>query len=97
MVIHDQSVDRTSGGSGEVAEISVDKLKELNFGTEADPQEFLLLDELLDLLDAYPGRKILIETMHPSPFGDRLDQAIAEVLRARGMEADERVYLISPP
>ncbi|GAA1165168.1 putative glycerophosphoryl diester phosphodiesterase 1 [Corynebacterium glaucum] len=95
VVIHDQTVDRTSDGSGEVAEMGVDKLKELNFGTQSDPQELLLLDELLDLLDAHPGKMILIETKHPSPFGDRLEQAVADVLRARGMDSDERVQLIS--
>lgn len=95
VVIHDLTVDRTSNGSGEVAQLLVDDLKQLNIGTDDDPQEIMLLDELLDLLDEYPGKHILIETKHPSPFGAALEEAVAQVLRARGMEADERVHLIS--
>lgn len=95
VVIHDLTVDRTSNGSGEVGQMLLDELKQLNVGTEDDPQEIMLLDELLDLLDAYPGKHILIETKHPSPFGAALEEAVAGVLRSRGMEADGRVHLIS--
>lgn len=95
VVIHDLTVDRTSNGCGEVAQLLVDELKQLNIGTDDDPQEIMLLDELLDLLDEYPGKHILIETKHPSPFDAALEKAVAQVLRARGMEADERVHLIS--
>ena len=95
VVIHDLTVDRTSDGSGEVAQMPFDELRQLNIGTEEDPQQIMLLDELLDLLDQYPGKHILIETKHPSPFGAALEEAVADVLRSRGMEADERVHLIS--
>ena len=95
VVIHDLTVDRTSDGSGEVAQMPFDELRQLNIGTEEDPQQIMLLDELLDLLDQYPGKHILIETKHPSPFGAALEEAVADVLRANGMEADERVHLIS--
>lgn len=95
VVIHDLTVDRTSNGSGEVAQMPIDELRALNVGTEDDPQQIMLLDELLDLVDQYPGKHILIETKHPSPFGAALEEAVADVLRARGMEADERVHLIS--
>ena len=95
VVIHDLTVDRTSDGSGEVAQMPLDELRQLNIGTEDDPQQIMLLDELLDLLEQYPGKHILIETKHPSPFGAALEEAVADVLRGRGMEADERVHLIS--
>lgn len=95
VVIHDLTVDRTSNGSGEVAQMRIDELRQLNVGTEEDPQQIMLLDELLDLLDQYPGKHILIETKHPSPFGAALEEAVADVLRARGMDEDERVHLIS--
>lgn len=95
VVIHDQSVDRTSDGTGEVAEMTLEELRELNFGTPEDPQTIMTLEELLQLLDEYPGKHILIETKHPSPFGERLEAAVADVLRARGMESDARVHLIS--
>lgn len=95
VVIHDLTVDRTSDGSGEVAQMPLDELRQLNIGTDDDPQQIMLLDELLTLLDQYPGKHILIETKHPSPFGTALEEAVAEVLRSRGMDADERVHLIS--
>lgn len=95
VVIHDLTVDRTSDGSGEVGQMTLDELRQLNVGTEDDPQQILQLDELLDLLEQYPGKHILIETKHPSPFGPALEEAVARVLRARGMERDPRVHLIS--
>ncbi|MET3944612.1 glycerophosphodiester phosphodiesterase [Corynebacterium ureicelerivorans] len=95
VVIHDLTVDRTSDGSGEVGQMTLDELRQLNVGTEDDPQQIMQLDELLDLLEQYPGKHILIETKHPSPFGPALEEAVARVLRARGMERDPRVHLIS--
>ena len=75
--------------------LSEDELRRLNVGTEHDPQQIMTLDELLDLVCEHPGKHILIETKHPSPFGAALEEAVARVLRARGLEADERVHLIS--
>lgn len=95
VVIHDLSVDRTSDGTGEVGDMTLDELRRLNVGTERDPQQIMTLDELLDLVCEHPGKHILIETKHPSPFGAALEEAVARVLRARGLEADERVHLIS--
>ena len=95
VVIHDLTVDRTSDGTGEVAQMTIDELRMLNVGTDDDPQQIMLLDELLDLLDRYPGKHILIETKHPSPFGEALEEAVADVLHSRGMERDPRVHLIS--
>ena len=95
MVIHDQTVDRTSNGSGAVADMTLSQLVRLNFGTAEDPQTIMTLSELLALVNAYPGKHILIETKHPSPFGEKLEIAVAEVLRSIGMDTDERVHLIS--
>lgn len=94
VVIHDQSVDRTSDGTGEVGEMTLSQLRALNFGTAEDPQQIMTLGELLKLIDA-SGKHLLIETKHPSPFGPRLEEAVADVLREHGMESDERIHLIS--
>ena len=95
MVIHDQTVDRTSDGTGSVGDMTLDELRTLNFGTDKVPQRILLLDELVDLIESYPGKQLLIETKHPSPFGARLEESVAEVLRNRHLDADPRFSLIS--
>ena len=95
MVIHDQTVDRTSDGTGSVGDMTLEELRTLNFGTDKVPQRILLLDELVDLIESYPGKQLLIETKHPSPFGARLEESVAEVLRNRHLDADPRFSLIS--
>lgn len=95
MVIHDQHVDRTSNGSGAVADLDLAELKQLNIGSADDPQEIMLLSELIDLVDAYPGKHLFIETKHPSPYGARLEEAVAEALTAAGYHTDPRFHLIS--
>ncbi|OFQ55382.1 glycerophosphodiester phosphodiesterase [Corynebacterium sp. HMSC074H12] len=95
VVIHDQTVDRTSDGTGSVGDMTLEELRTLNFGTDEDPQRILLLDELVDLIESYPGKQLLIETKHPSPFGARLEESVAEVLRNRHLDADPRFSLIS--
>lgn len=95
VVIHDQTVDRTSDGTGSVGDMTLEELRTLNFGTHEDPQRILLLDELVDLIESYPGKQLLIETKHPSPFGARLEESVAEVLRNRHLDADPRFNLIS--
>lgn len=95
VVIHDQTVDRTSAGSGAVGDMTLGELRALNVGTAEDPQRIMLLDELLDLVESYPGKQLLIETKHPSPFGARLEESVAEVLHNRQLDADPRFSLIS--
>lgn len=95
VVIHDQTVDRTSDGTGSVGDMTLEELRTLNFGTHEEPQRILLLDELVDLIESYPGKQLLIETKHPSPFGARLEESVAEVLRNRHLDADPRFSLIS--
>ncbi|QRP61031.1 glycerophosphodiester phosphodiesterase [Corynebacterium minutissimum] len=95
VVIHDQTVDRTSDGSGAVGDMTLKELRALNVGTTEDPQRIMRLDELLDLVESYPGKQLLIETKHPSPFGARLEESVAEVLRNRRLDADPRFSLIS--
>lgn len=54
MVIHDSTVDRTSDGSGRVAEMTRSEIKELDAGSWFDEtfrgQRFLTLQETLDLM-----------------------------------------------
>lgn len=95
VVIHDLTVDRTSDGTGAVGDMDLAQLRTLNFGTARDPQQIMLLDELLELVAAHPGKRLFIETKHPSPFGAKLEDAVAELVRARGMDTGEQVTCIS--
>lgn len=55
IVIHDATVDRTSDGSGRVAEMTLSEIKALDAGSWFDEafrgQRFLTLQETLDLMD----------------------------------------------
>lgn len=100
VLLHDQTVDRTSDGSGPVGEWTLARLRELDWGSwrsfgipgdsaidEVDAHRMLTLGELIELMLA-AGRPLdlAIETKHPSPFGNTLEDAVlAELAR---VEAD---------
>lgn len=95
VLLHDSTVDRTSNGTGAVAEMTLAELRELDFSSwkgadvpdefGASSQQFLTLNELIDLL-LNAGRPIglTIEFKHPNPFGDRLEEETLKLLLARG-------------
>ncbi|WP_232667375.1 glycerophosphodiester phosphodiesterase family protein [Pseudonocardia sp. TRM90224] len=96
--LHDPTVDRTSDGSGAVAELTAAQLRALDvsswkgvpvpaaYGTPAE--QLLTLSELLTILRG-AGREvgIAIELKHPSPFGRALEDAVLAQLRASGWDA----------
>lgn len=98
VLLHDDDLDRTSDGTGPVAEKTLEELRELDFhswkGAVIPPEfgaaseQFLTLEELLDILEG-AGREIglAIEFKHPSPFGFRLEEKTLELLTGRGWEA----------
>ncbi len=97
--IHDHTLDRTSNGSGPVAEHTLEQLRETDFGSWSDwtvpegssvsaddAHGILTLGELLDLmLEAGKGMHLAVETKHPSPAGGKLDEAVARILREKGL------------
>ncbi|MDP5226373.1 MULTISPECIES: glycerophosphodiester phosphodiesterase family protein [Arthrobacter] len=98
VLLHDTDLDRTSTGTGPVAEKTLAELRELDFhswkGATVPPEfgaaseQFLTLDELLDILGG-AGREmgLAIEFKHPSPFGFRLEEKTLELLERRGWDA----------
>lgn len=98
VLLHDPNLDRTSNGTGAVADRTLEELRELDFSSWKGariPAEFggvsqqlLTLPELLDIL-AGTGRDVglAIELKHPSPYQLRLEDTVLEVLEARGWEA----------
>lgn len=95
VVHHDNFINRTSNGAGRVAKMDFADLRTFNFGTKNDPQQILLLDELLDILSDYPDKHIYIETKHPTRYGPEVDEQTLRTLWYRGMKEDPRVHLIS--
>ena len=97
VLLHDATLDRTSDGTGQVADRTLEELRRLDFSSwkgaripdvyGARSEQLLTLPELLDILRA-AGRGIglAIELKHPSPYQLGLEDRVLEVLRAEGWD-----------
>jgi glycerophosphoryl diester phosphodiesterase len=97
VLLHDANLDRTSDGTGPVADRTLDELRLLDFSSWKGariPLEYggkfdqlLTLPELLDILRA-AGRDIglAIELKHPSPYLLQLEDRVLEVLATEGWD-----------
>jgi glycerophosphoryl diester phosphodiesterase len=98
ILLHDANLDRTSDGTGPVAERTLRELRRLDFSSwkgvripemyGARSEQFLTLPELLEILRG-AGRPVglAIELKHPSPYQLKLEDRVLEVLRAEGWDA----------
>jgi glycerophosphoryl diester phosphodiesterase len=100
VLLHDANLDRTSDGTGPVADRTLHELRSLDFSSWKGvriPEEyggiadqFLTLGELLDILrNAGRPVELAIELKHPSPFQLRLEDRVLEVLRIQGWTPDD--------
>jgi glycerophosphoryl diester phosphodiesterase len=97
VLLHDANLDRTSDGTGPVADRTLRELRQLDFSSWRGSRipaeyggastQFLTLSELLEILLA-AGRAIglAIELKHPSPYQLRLEDGVLGVLRAEGWD-----------
>ncbi|MBT2538347.1 glycerophosphodiester phosphodiesterase family protein [Arthrobacter sp. ISL-69] len=97
VLLHDANLDRTSDGTGPVADRTLDELRLLDFSSWKGariPLEYggkfdqlLTLPDLLDILRA-AGREIglAIEFKHPSPYLLALEDRVLEVLASEGWD-----------
>lgn len=97
--IHDTTLDRTSSGTGDVSDHSLQRLRELDFsswkGVNIPPEfggiadQLLTLGELIDLLRE-DGRELelAIELKHPSPFGLKLEDRLIAFLMREGYDPE---------
>ncbi len=97
VLLHDANLDRTSDGTGPVADRTLRELHRLDFSSWKGARipaeyggtstQFLTLPELLDILRA-AGREIglAIELKHPSPFLLKLEDRVLEILTAEGWD-----------
>jgi glycerophosphoryl diester phosphodiesterase len=97
VLLHDANLDRTSDGTGPVAERTLRELRHLDFSSwkgvripemyGARSEQLLTLPELLEILRG-AGRpvKLAIELKHPSPYQLKLEDRVLEVLRSDGWD-----------
>jgi glycerophosphoryl diester phosphodiesterase len=105
IVIHDETVDRTTDGKGRVADLTTSQLKALDAGKWFDPrfagERLPLLGEVLARMN---GRApVLIELKHVAKDGEveaaRAERLVArclELVRAQGMEKRVRFHTFYP-
>lgn len=84
VVIHDETVDRTSEGSGAVAELTLAELKALDFGyrfTRDGGQSFpfrgqgVRISTLTELLETFPNTVVTVE-IKPSPSREHVPETL---------------------
>lgn len=88
VVVHDERVDRTSDGQGEVSKMSLDELRELSFGAWFSPEfageRIPTLDETLDLLVA--GRCVpMVEIKGKTKLQPDVAERVARLLARHGI------------
>lgn len=97
VVIHDDTVDRTTDGTGEVAQMSWDQLKDLDAGGWFDPR---FAGEPLPTLDrvfqAVPGDTVVLVEMKTGDDKGSLPRAVAEAIRKAGRAQSTIVISFDP-
>jgi len=88
VVIHDQTVDRTTDGTGRVGELTLDALRRLDagshFGPEFAGEPVPTLEEVFAAVGAH--LPINVELTNYASLRDRLPEKVAELVRRHGLE-----------
>ncbi len=93
VVMHDFAVSRTTNGSGEIRDLTLVELKQLNaaakfFGGSAPPQPVPTLAELLDLVKGKAGIQIEIKVGAGNARYPGIERKVIDLVNARGMAND---------
>ncbi|TCK00870.1 glycerophosphodiester phosphodiesterase [Nocardia alba] len=85
--VHDRTVDRTADATGLVSELTLDELRDMNFGTGEAPQGVLALSDLIGLVLDWRTRptKLFIETKHPVRYGALVENKVLAELQRFGI------------
>lgn len=92
VVIHDATVDRTTSGTGAVAEMTLDELRGLDAGHGQYGDRSLRVPTLAEVLQEFPGVPINIDIKKAHPG---VEEAVLGVLRDAGAEG--RILVASTP
>ena len=99
VVIHDDTLDRTTNGSGPVAEVTFSSLRALDAGTWFAPQfagqRVPLLSEVLDLVGHQV--RVNVEIKGRSWKDDGIEVEIAQMIRERGLGQEVVTSSFNPP
>ena len=93
VVCHDETVDRTSDGSGWIKDLTFDRLRAMNFNqkdSSLGPVPIPLMEEVLDLM-ADTGMIINIELKTGIVFYDGIEQMILDLVERKNMK-DKVIY-----
>jgi glycerophosphoryl diester phosphodiesterase len=93
--VHDRKLDRTSTGNGLVSEMTLDQLREFDYGSwhpswrgdgDIGDTGLLTLDDLVSLvLDFNRPVKMFIETKHPVRYGALVESKVLALLHRYGI------------
>ncbi|HHZ01174.1 MAG TPA: glycerophosphodiester phosphodiesterase [Tissierellia bacterium] len=87
VVIHDERVDRTSNGKGFVKDMTLNELKEFDFGSYYDAayagERILTLEEALEIIQKCP--LINIEIKNGPIFYEGIEEKVLDVIREFGI------------
>ncbi|PHK51011.1 glycerophosphodiester phosphodiesterase [Staphylococcus edaphicus] len=91
VVIHDETIDRTSNGNGKVADYTLASLKQFDFGIsrglQFKGQSILLLDDVLAMVKDAP-QKLLIELKQPKLYPE-IEKELIKKLKTYNMAEDK--------
>jgi glycerophosphoryl diester phosphodiesterase len=81
VVMHDQTIDRTTNGSGQVVNMTSNQLKQykVDYHTAAAPQPIPTLEDYFKLIKGQAGQKLVIEMKHP--YDARLANAMVSMIK----------------
>lgn len=89
VLLHDRTLDRTTDGTGPVAEVTLAELRRLDAGSWFDAKyagtRVPLLEEFLDLMPAERGTKVMLELKGLWATADL--ERVRELIYARGVES----------
>jgi glycerophosphoryl diester phosphodiesterase len=91
VVIHDETLERTTNGKGSVADLTLAELKQLDAGSWFDPQyanqTIPELSEVLDLFKdrAYVNIEIKSSAYEPSHPADAVEKQVVDLLRHKNL------------